>query len=243
MWDAVERESGGRIRTRLFPNSLLGSDPAMLTQLRLGSLQFLLATAGPLSGVVPSAGVSQLGFVFNDASQALRVMDGELGDYVRKEAAAKGLYAFRQMWNSGMQHLTSSVRTVAKADDLHGFKVRVSDAKVLIDLFHTLGANPTPLSVGESYTAMQTKLIDGATTVLSAIETLKWFEVQQHLSLTNHGFGAYWFWQTATFGSRCPTISSASSNGMLRPASFASGKTFARRTPHLRTSWRVRGSP
>src|SRR5690348_586776 len=42
MWEAVERESGGRLHVQVFPNSQLGSDDALVSQVRLGAIQFYL---------------------------------------------------------------------------------------------------------------------------------------------------------------------------------------------------------
>ena len=193
MWKAIERESGGRIHTLLFPNSQLGSDTAMVTQMRAGALPFLLANAGPFSAVVTSSAISTIGFLFKNSDDAVRVMSGKLGDYVRQDALSKGIFIFPHMWDSGMQHLTSGTHPIQSADDLRGFKVRVSNTRSLVDLFKTLGANPSPLDVSEVYTALQTKLIDGEGGGLAAMEGLRWFEVQKYLSLTYHAFGAFWF--------------------------------------------------
>ena len=161
--------------------------------MRAGALPFLLANGGVLSSVVPSSSISQLGFIFKDSAEAFRVMDGALGDYVRREGASKGIFFFPHLWNAGMQHITSSTHPIQTPDDLRGFKVRVSNTRILVDFFRTLGANPTPVDVSEVYTALQTKLVDGEAGGLAAVATLRWFEVQKYLSLTYHDFGCFWF--------------------------------------------------
>ena len=45
MFAAIERESGGRIHTDIFPNGILGSDAALIPQLRLGAIQFWIGLA------------------------------------------------------------------------------------------------------------------------------------------------------------------------------------------------------
>jgi TRAP-type transport system periplasmic protein len=187
MWVAVERESGGRVRAQFFPNSLLGGDAAMLSQLRLGALHFLLDLPN-LSAVVPTVDILNVGFAFKDQDAALRGLDGPLGEYIRKELNAKGLYPQRNLWASGMRDLISSSRPIRTADDLSGIKVRVAASKIATDFFKTLGASPVSISFSEAYTALQTRLIDGADAPLSTMDAARFYEVQKYLSLTNHSF-------------------------------------------------------
>src|SRR5262245_4833022 len=46
---AVEKQTNGRLRVRVFPDSSLGSDPAMVVQAQTGALEMHLQGAGPLS--------------------------------------------------------------------------------------------------------------------------------------------------------------------------------------------------
>jgi TRAP-type transport system periplasmic protein len=191
MWPALERESGGRIHVQYFPNSQLGGDAAMFTQLREGAIQLFLISPANLAAVIPVGGISNLGFAYNDADQAAHVMDGPLGAYIRAETAAQGLYLFRSQWGSGMKELTSSSHPVRRPEDLHGFRLR-SEGRIEIDLFRTLGASPTTLSAGEMYTSLQTKIIDGIGAPLVAIEAFKAYEVQKYISLTHHIWSGVW---------------------------------------------------
>src|SRR5262249_34991784 len=154
--------------------------------LRLGVTQFYLIGAGQLAEVVPAANIGYLGFAYKDADEGLRVTDGPLGAYIRRETSAKGMYALRSIWDNGMYQIASSSKAIRTPDDLRGFKVRVSESKILVDLFTTLGANVTPLSSNEVYTTLQTKLVDATASAPGVIEAHRWFEVVKYLSMTNH---------------------------------------------------------
>jgi TRAP-type transport system periplasmic protein len=192
MWAAVEKESGGRVRTQFFPNSQLGTEIGMWGQLRVGALHFFLSNAGVLQSLVPVGGIAFLGFAFKDQDQALHVMDGPLGAYVRQETAAKGLYALRSIWNSGMIGISSRPRPIRTPDDLRGFKVRTATSKISVGLQKALGADPVSLNFAEVYTALQTKLIDGAEGAFLTIESQRLFEVEKYQSVTNHSWGSFW---------------------------------------------------
>ena len=107
-WDAVAKETGGRLAMQIFPNNQLGGDTQALQQLRSGALQFFTLDGGILQSVVPVAAIQGVGFAFKDSDDAFRAMDGALGDYVRDAIRAAGLYVHPKMWENGMRQITSS---------------------------------------------------------------------------------------------------------------------------------------
>ena len=187
MWKAIERESGGRIHTQLFTGGQLGGAAATLSQVRLGAIQFFIG-GGVVSGVIPTWDITNIGFAFKDGDGVFRAMDGQLGAYIGREGASKGLHVLHSVWDSGMRDITTSSHPIRTADDMPGFKIRVVASKIIVDLFKTLGASPAPLSLGETYTALQTKVVDGQDTPLVTIETSRYYEVQKYLSLTDHNW-------------------------------------------------------
>lgn len=204
MWAAIERESEGRIRTEFFPNSALGGDAAMLAQLRSGALHFMIIAPGTFASVVPAADITNVGFVFATPAHAFSAVDGPLGDYIRSEIPRAGLHPLRKVWDSGMRDIASSSRAIHVADDLNGFKIRVVESRLTVDLFSTLGASPVPLSFSELYTALQTKIVDGCDMPLGTLESGRFYEVQRYLSLTNHTWSALWMLANAAAWSSLP---------------------------------------
>src|SRR5205085_1276353 len=60
----IARESKGRLNIEVFPNSQLGSDTDMISQVRSGAIDFV-STAGLIWGtLVPVASISGVGFAF-----------------------------------------------------------------------------------------------------------------------------------------------------------------------------------
>jgi tripartite ATP-independent transporter DctP family solute receptor len=193
MWRAVSAETKGRLQVQMFPNNALGGDTAMLTQLRSGALQFFTLDGGILQSVVPVAAIQGVGFAFKDAQQAFHAFDGPLGDYVRNEIKAKGIWVFDKMWDIGMRDITSSRGPIRSADDLTNFKIRTPPGKLWVDLFKAFGASPSPLNFSEVYTALQTKVFDGQENPPAIIQVARLFEVQKYLSITNHMWSAWHF--------------------------------------------------
>ncbi len=192
MAEAVKAQTNGRMEIRIFPNHLLGGQTSELTQLRAGSIQFLLTLDAVYAAVAPVAAIDSVGFAFSSTKQATAALDGPLGAYIRKELASKGLYVFENVFDLGFRQVTSSVKPIKTVDDFSGLRMRTPPAPIFVDLFKTLGASPTPIDIGELYVALQTHVVDAQETPLSSIETLRYFEVQKYLSITNHIWTGNW---------------------------------------------------
>ncbi|MGB8267050.1 MAG: TRAP transporter substrate-binding protein [Candidatus Velthaea sp.] len=192
-WEAVRAQTQGRLDVQMFPNNQLGGDTQALAQLRSGALQFFTLDGGILGSVVPVAQIQGVGFAFKDSADAFAALDGALGDYVRAQIAAAGIYVHPKMWENGMRQITSSTHPIKDADDLNSFKIRTPPGALWVDLFRSLGASPTPINFSEVYTALQTHVVDGQENPYAIIDTARLFEVQKYLSVTNHMWSAYHF--------------------------------------------------
>jgi len=192
-WNAVSKETNGRLDVQMFPNNQLGGDTQALQQLRSGALQFFTLDGGILQSVVPVAAIQGVGFAFKDSNDAFRAMDGELGDYVRGAIRAGGLYVHPKMWENGMRQITSSSKPIHTVADLAGFKIRTPAGELWVDLFKSLGAAPAPLNFSELYTALQTHVFDGQENPYAIIDVGRLYEVQKYISVTNHMWSAYHF--------------------------------------------------
>jgi TRAP-type transport system periplasmic protein len=147
--EAIRQESGGRMEIQLFPNSQLGGDTDMLSQLRTGAIQMFNLSGLILATYVPVAAINGIGFAFKDYPQVWAAMDGGLGAYVRGAIAKAGLYAFDNMWDNGYRQITSSTHPINAPDDLKGFKIRVPVSPLWTSMFKSLGASPTSININE----------------------------------------------------------------------------------------------
>jgi tripartite ATP-independent transporter DctP family solute receptor len=82
--------------------------------------------------------------------------------------------------------MTNSKRPINKLEDLAGLKIRVIPNPINLDWVKALDANPTPMAFPEVYAALESKALDGQENPLSVVAANKFFEVQKHLTLTNH---------------------------------------------------------
>lgn len=184
--DRVLKATDGKVEIRIFPNSQLGTDTDMLSQVRSGAIEFFSLSGLILATLVPPASINGVGFAFKSYDQVWPAMDGKLGAYVRAEIGKRGLYAFDKIFDNGFRQTTSSTKPITTAADLKGFKIRVPVSPLWTSMFQALGASPASINFAEVYSALQTRIVDGQENPLSLIETAKLYEVQKYCAMTNH---------------------------------------------------------
>jgi TRAP-type transport system periplasmic protein len=189
----IKAATKGRVAIKAFPGSVLGSDPGMISQLRTGALEMLSLPGAFLNELAPVASIENLAYAFPNRDAVFKAMDGDLGVIVRGEINSKiKAHVFDRIWENGFREITTSTKPIRNVGDLAGLKIRVSPGKIRIDTFQSLGASPTPISLSELYTSLQTHVVDAQENPLVLIEQQKFFEVQKYVSLSNHIWSGYW---------------------------------------------------
>jgi len=189
---AIKQESDGKVDLQLFPNSQLGTDTDMLSQVRSGALEMFALSGLVLSTLAPVTAIHGIGFGWKDYDQIWGAMDGDLGAHVREGISKLNLYPFEHMWDNGFRQITSSTHPITSVADLSGFKIRVPPSPLWVSMFSALGASPTSINLAETYSALQTKIVEGHENPIALILILRMFEVQKYVSITNHMWDGYW---------------------------------------------------
>ncbi|HZP85294.1 MAG TPA: TRAP transporter substrate-binding protein [Burkholderiales bacterium] len=188
--ELAEAGTKGRVKVEIYPNSQLYKDGDELEALQRGAVQMLAPSVskfGPLG--VRDFEVFDLPYMFANRAAVERVTDGEIGRQLLAKLEPKGIKGVAY-WDSGFKHMSAN-RPLRKVDDFRGLKVRIQSSKVLAATFKQLGAIPQVLAFSEVYTALQQGVVDGLENTLSNMYTQKMYEVQKHLTLSNHGFLLY----------------------------------------------------
>jgi tripartite ATP-independent transporter DctP family solute receptor len=193
MADAIRAETNGRVDIQVFPNNQLGSDTDMLSQLRSGGIEFFTLSGLILATLVPSASISGVGFAFPDYDTVWKTMDGDLGAWIRAQILKKDLVAMDKIWDNGFRQVTSSSKPIVQPEDFRNFKIRVPVSPLWTSMFKAFGSAPASINFAETYSALQTKLVEGQENPLAIISTAKLYEVQKYCSLTNHMWDGFWF--------------------------------------------------
>jgi tripartite ATP-independent transporter DctP family solute receptor len=185
--DMVKERTKGAIEVQVFPNGVLGNDPTIINAVRGGSLDIALTGNPFFTGLAPKLNVLDLPFLFRDRKHAAAVLDGPVGEGLRNELAASNLKALAT-WDIGWRNLTNNKRAVRTPDDIKGLKIRTTPNPAHVKAFQLLGAVPTPMAFTELFTALEMGAVDGQENPVTLILNAKFFEVQKHLTLSQHAF-------------------------------------------------------
>ncbi len=187
--ELAEERTRGRVKIELYPNSQLYKDKEELEALQLGAVQMLapsLAKFGPLG--VKEYEVFDLPFIFKDDA-AFKNTTATVGMDLFKKLETKGITGLAY-WDNGF-HIMSANKPLHAVADFKGLKMRIQSSKVLDAQMRALGAIPQVMAFSELYQALQSGVVDGTEGVPSNFYTQKIYEVQKHITISNHGHLAY----------------------------------------------------
>ena len=182
----IKEATGGTIDIRVYPGGQLGKgERELLEGMQMGAVDLAVTATGPISGFSQSMMVLDLPFLFRDYHHADAVLDGPVGRKLLDDlerARLKGL----SFLENGFRNFTNSARPLLKPENFRGLKFRTMENPVHLASVRQLGAQAVPMSWGEVYTSLQTKVIDGQENPVAVIHSHKLNEVQKYLSLTGH---------------------------------------------------------
>jgi TRAP-type transport system periplasmic protein len=182
----IEEGTGGEVIVKVFAGGQLGAgERELLEGLQVGTIDLAVTATGPISNFVENMGVVDLPFLFPGHEAADKVLDGPVGARLLGELASvhiKGLAFFE----NGFRNFTNSRRALRMPEDFRGLKLRTMENPIHLASVRQLGAQAVPMSWGEVYTALQTKVIDGQENPIAIIYAYKMSEVQKYLTLSGH---------------------------------------------------------
>jgi len=116
-----------------------------------------------------------------------RAFDGSFGDKILAACEARGLVGLA-IYDSGSRNFYNARRPIVTPADLHGLKLRVPQSDIFMASVAALGANPTPLAYGAVFSALETRLIDGAENNWPSFYSSRHFESARFWSESEHAY-------------------------------------------------------
>ena len=181
----LERYSNGGLSLKLYAGEQLGSERDTLELATFGGIDLNRVALAPLNAIEPLTFVPGLPFMFRDQVHMRRAMDGEPGRAVLRSLERHGLVGLC-FYDSGVRSMYNVRGPIRSPDDMRGLKVRVQNSDLYVGLAEALGANATPMPLGEIYQALIQGVIDGAENNLPSYEGERHFEAAPYYSNTRH---------------------------------------------------------
>ncbi len=191
--DLVKKESKGNIQLTYFPAGALGDWMEQIEANRMGTLEVGL-NAGSTS-YDPRTNLIFMPYLFATWDEA-RAAIGSKGwltpifDELYGDIGLKVLGIYLNAWD-GMA-FTKKVKKVVKSPaDFGGIKMRVPPIRIFEVYIPTLGFISTPIAYSETFTALQTGIVD-ARSACPAVEAYVMRDALQYWVATRDAF-EYWF--------------------------------------------------
>ena len=186
----VEELSKGKIKVKLYPNAILGSDKVILRKIKFNTVQMAAPSFSKFTSFIPEFGLFDLPYLFKNEKHLHKVLDGEIGKNLMHKVVKKG-YIPLAYWDNGFKQFTDSKRALIYPKDFKGLKFRIMSSKVLLEQFKVLGAVPVILPFSEVYSALQQGIVDGEENTISNIYTKNFYKIQNYMTISNHGYLGY----------------------------------------------------
>ena len=184
--ELVEKKSNSSIIVKVFPNQQLGNERECLEGAKFGSHDIALTGAAGWAIINPKLGTFELPFLYRDMAHQQKVFSNAgMGMTVDDLFSEAGL-RFLAYYGYGIRSTLTKSRPVRKLEDFEKLRIRVPEVPIFVKTFQALGANPTPVNYGETYTALQTDLVEGVEGSPEGMVSMKFTEICKYYTLTAH---------------------------------------------------------
>ena len=191
--EKVEELTGGSVVIDVQASGVLGSENDVLDAILGGSTSIDMSRISAFALTSYGCNKSKLlsiPFTFENREHFWNFAGSDLAPEFLNEPQELGL-PLRGIFygEEGFRHFFT-VKPVSGIEDFKGLKLRVSNDPVMNGMVEGLGANPTVVSFGELYSALQTGVVDGAEQPIANYKSNAFPEVANNLILDGHTLGA-----------------------------------------------------
>ena len=158
----AESKLGDQYNVEVYPSELLGSQTDMVQLTQTGAIDFCVASNSILETFSDNYTLFNMPYLFASAEAYHASMDdsditGPIFDSTKKA----GFEAVTWI-DAGTRNFYTVSTPIHSPADLKGLKIRVQQSPTNVEMMRLLGGSATPMGFGEVYTALQSKIIDGA---------------------------------------------------------------------------------
>lgn len=160
--DYMNEELSDKYRVEVYPSELLGSQNNMVQLTQTGAIDFCVASNAILDTFSKNYAIFNLPYLFASAEAYHKAMDDENVTAPIFESTKKAGFTAVTWLDAGTRNFYTVDKPIESPADLKGKKIRVQQSPINIAMMKSLGGSATPMGFGEVYTALQSKIIDGA---------------------------------------------------------------------------------
>ena len=184
----VEKASNGNIQVTISPAAALGNTASLQEMTMTGEIEASTShTEGTIAIVYPNIQCLSIPYLFQNVDQALEVFRGDFGKKLFEDMRQQTGIRVVGIWdNGGFRNFTNNKRPIHTPKDMEGLSIRTMDNPAHMEIVRALGAKPTPISWAETYTALQTGVVDGEENSIPTFLLGSLQEVQKYMTMDGH---------------------------------------------------------
>ena len=158
----IEERLGDKYNVEVFPSELLGSQNEMVQLTQTGAIDFCVASNSLLETFSDNYTLFNLPYLFASSEAYHASMDDEEVTGPIFESTKQAGFEAVTWLDAGTRNFYTVDKPIETVADLRGLKIRVQQSPTNVQMMNLLGGSATPMGFGEVYTALQSKIIDGA---------------------------------------------------------------------------------
>ena len=182
--EMVSQRTDGRVKILVYSDGELGSEPSVVQQMQFGGIDFSRVSMSELANILPGLSILQLPYLYEDAAQMWRVLDGPIGNEFLLALDAVGLVGL-SWFDAGVRSFYTR-KKVTCLEDLQGLALRVQQSGLMSDMIEALGAVPVQAAYSQVYAALHNAEIDGAENNWPSYEAMGHYEVAPYVLVDEH---------------------------------------------------------
>lgn len=221
--ELAEQYTNGAVDVRLRCCNQVATEDEGFRAMQLGTVDGFFITANNVSPHWPLMDVTVLPYIFQNTDHLARVVDGEVGDFIKSQLLADTGVHLLSFGPALYRDFYNSVRPVNTMADMQGLKIRTPNNAVMLQTFEAFGAIPVPLAWSETPTALQTGTVDGGDNGTSFIRDMSFYEFMPNLVILEHFVSMAPLFASSSFMDR---LSDEQREQIMR-AAIDAGNTFS----------------
>lgn len=183
-WAAdIEARSDGSIDVQVFPANQAFKPKENFPAVARGKIEAALSVNFQWGKTIPEMNVTLKPYSFTDLALLEKFSGSPVAEFLQQKLEAKGVHNIAWLFTTRMSAYTSKGMALIKPADFKGVKIRGLNKLVDSGLV-ALGAAPSAMSGSQVYQALQTGVIDAGLTDISAAYSRKYYEVQDHVTVS-----------------------------------------------------------
>ena len=185
--DSVKEKTDGRITIECHFAGELGDERSTIEQCQFGGLDFTRVSSGASAEFAPLMNALQMPYEYKDVDHLFKVLDGDIGQEVFDTFKDNNLVGITYL-HPGSRNFFNSKKEIHTPADLAGMKIRVSESDLMLKMMESLGGVGVGLPFNDTYSSIQTGVVDGAENNMTSYIEMSFYEVAPYWTYDGHSY-------------------------------------------------------